>query len=47
MKCGDTTRVQTLRVAAGEVYLFAMRVTPGERGCTGYLSRIRSAGRLV
>ena len=47
MKCGDTTRMQTLRVAAGEVYLFAMRVTPGERGCTGYLSRIRSAGRLV
>jgi hypothetical protein len=47
MRCGDSVTWQTLKVAAGEVYLFAMRVTPGERGCTGYLSRVRSSNPLV
>jgi len=46
MKCGETTNAQTVTVAAGEVYQFAIVTTPGVRGCSGSLSRVRSTNKL-
>jgi len=43
MKCGDSTRTNTVTVSAGEVYQFAIVTTPGVKGCFGALSRVRSA----
>lgn len=45
MKCGDTVKTQMVTVAAGEVYQFSMVTVPGTRGCTGRLSRVRSANK--
>lgn len=43
MKCGDETKTIKVTVAAGEVYQFAHVTTPGVKGCSGSLSRVRSA----
>ena len=43
LKCGDSTKVNTVNVAAGEVYQFSMVTTPGVKGCVGSLSRVRAA----
>ena len=42
MKCGDTVKINTVTVAAGEVYQFNKIVSPGVKGCVGSLLRIRS-----
>ena len=47
MKCGDSTKVSSVTVAAGEVYEFAFATTPGVQGCVGSLSRVRSADRTA
>jgi len=46
MKCGDTINVRPMTVAAGEVYQFSMVTTPGVRGCSGSLTRVRRANKL-
>ena len=46
MKCGDTVKTRSLKVAAGEVYQFSIVTTPGVRGCSGSLARIRPRNRL-
>jgi hypothetical protein len=46
MKCGDTITARPVTVAAGEVYQFSMLTTPGVKGCSGSLTRVRSAKKL-
>jgi len=46
MKCGDTINTQTVTVAAGEVYQFSIVTTPGVRGCSALLTRVRSTNKL-
>lgn len=43
LKCDNSTKTHTLDVAAGEVYQFVARTTPGVKGCVGALARMRSA----
>lgn len=43
LKCGDSTKVNSVNALAGEVYQFAMVTAPGVKGCVGSLSRVRSA----
>ncbi len=43
LKCDSSTRTHVLTVSAGEVYQFAKASSPGVKGCTGSLSRVRSA----
>jgi hypothetical protein len=43
LKCDGATTAQNVNVRAGEVYQFAKSSPPGAKGCTGSLSRIRTA----
>jgi hypothetical protein len=43
LECDGANAPHTLTVAAGEIYQFAARTKPGARGCTGTLSRVRTA----
>ena len=42
LKCDSAVKTHTLTVAAGEVYQFVKASSPGGKGCTGSLSRVRS-----
>ena len=42
LACDGSTRPQTLNVAAGEVYQFLVRNSPGGKGCMGALARVRT-----
>lgn len=42
LACDGNNTARTLTVAAGEVYQFMARATPGARKCVGSLSRVRS-----
>src|SRR4051812_27402298 len=43
LSCGGTSNAQTLTMAAGEIYQFSARTTPGVKGCSGALSRVRTS----
>jgi hypothetical protein len=43
LACDGVASPQTVSVAAGEVYQFAARTKPGAKGCTGTLTRVRTA----
>ena len=43
LACDGTDTPHTLTVRAGEVYQFVVRSSSGAKGCTGALSRVRSA----
>jgi hypothetical protein len=43
LACDGEGKSHALNVAAGEVYLFSLQTTPGVKGCTGALSRLRPA----
>ena len=42
LKCNGATNPHTLNAAAGEVYQFTARTSPGVKGCVGALARVRS-----
>lgn len=42
MKCGDNVSTYSFNVRAGEVYQYVMRSSPGGKGCTAALARVRS-----
>ncbi|MDB5808628.1 MAG: putative integron cassette protein [Betaproteobacteria bacterium] len=41
--CDGTSAQQTVNVAAGEIYQFAVRTKSDVKGCTGALTRMRTA----
>jgi hypothetical protein len=42
LQCDGATKPLTLNVAAGEVYQFTARTSPGVKGCVGALARVRT-----
>src|SRR4051812_21738438 len=43
LACDGVASPHTVSVAAGEVYQFSARTRPGVKGCTGTLTRVRTA----
>ena len=43
LSCGGSSNSHTLTMAAGEIYQFVARTTPGVKGCSGALARVRTS----
>jgi hypothetical protein len=43
MKCSENISTHTMTVRAGEIYQYLMRSSPGGKGCSAALSRVRSS----